>query len=211
MTKFVKLFLAVLLLASCSKEKDNIPNLTVVTDKGEISYIVENAQTLPELEKGLMFREIMPQNAGMIFDLSKVEKAVMWMKNTKIALDMIFIDRDGTISWIYENAEPESTNFIIPPFPAVAVLEINAGGVQKAGIKVGDLIKHKFFNNEDPEAQTTEVQAVVTDEVVVDEAPVAEMTAPVVEEVDEIAVQEIVPVAEETISPKTTEPETMVE
>lgn len=206
MTKFVKLFLAVLLLASCSKEKDNTPNLTVVTDKGEISYIVENAQTLPELEKGLMFRESMSQNAGMIFDLSKVEKAVMWMKNTKIALDMIFIDKDGTISWIYENAEPESTNFIVPPFPAAAVLELNAGSVQKTGIKVGDLIKHKFFNTE-----TSDAQVVVTDETVVEEAPIAEMAAPVAEEVDEIVVEETAPIAEEVVSPKTTEPETMVE
>lgn len=107
MTKFIKLFLAVILLAGCSKKNDE-SNLTVLTGGGEVSYTVEEAKTVPELEKGLMFRESLAPNAGMIFDLSKVEHTAMWMKNTKIPLDMIFIDGDGVISWIYENAQPES-------------------------------------------------------------------------------------------------------
>lgn len=144
MTKFIKLFLAVILLAGCSKKNDE-SNLTVLTGGGEVSYKVEEAKTVPELEKGLMFRESLAPNAGMIFDLSKVEHTAMWMKNTKIPLDMIFIDGDGVISWIYENAQPESLTLIIPPFPAAAVLEINAGDVKKYGIKTGDKIEHEFF------------------------------------------------------------------
>lgn len=144
MTKFIKLFLAVALLAGCSKKNDE-NNLTVLTDSGEISYTVEEAQTVPELEKGLMFRESLAPNSGMIFDLSKAEHAAMWMKNTKIPLDMIFIDSNGSVSWIYENAQPESLTLIIPPFPAAAVLEVNAGDVQKHGIKIGNLIEHEFF------------------------------------------------------------------
>ena len=87
MTKFIKLFLAVILLAGCSKKNDE-SNLTVLTGGGEVSYKVEEAKTVPELEKGLMFRESLAPNAGMIFDLSKVEHTAMWMKNTKIPLDL---------------------------------------------------------------------------------------------------------------------------
>ena len=143
--KFIKLFLTIVLLAGCS-QKNNESKLTILTDNGEVSYLVEEAKTVPELEKGLMFRESLAPNAGMIFDLSKVEHTAMWMKNTKIPLDMVFIDEDGIISWIYENAQPESLTLIMPPFPAAAVLEINAGDIQKHGVKIGDKIGHEFFN-----------------------------------------------------------------
>ena len=218
MTKFVKLFLAVLLVASCSKESDNTPNLTIITESGPVSYIVENAQTTAELEKGLMFRENLAPDAGMIFDLSKVEQAVMWMKNTKIPLDMLFIDQDGVISWIYENAEPESTNFIIPPFPATAVVEINAGDVQKNNIKIGDIVKHKFLNNVDEAAKPVVDQetapAVVeeVDEVVVEEGtlPAAATEAPEVPVVSENESSEV-PAGEEIPNPEPKAPEAMIE
>ena len=99
MTKFIKLFLAVILLAGCSKKSDE-SNLTVLTGGGEVSYTVEGAKTVPELEKGLMFRESLAPNAGMIFDLSKVEHTAMWMKNTLIDLDAAFIDACGRITQI---------------------------------------------------------------------------------------------------------------
>lgn len=218
MTKFVKLFLAVLLVASCSKENDNTPNLTIVTENGPVAYVVENAQTTAELEKGLMFRESLAPDAGMIFDLSKVEQAVMWMKNTKIPLDMLFIDQDGMISWIYENAEPESTNFIIPPFPATAVVEINAGDVQKNNIKIGDIVKHKFLNNVDEDAKPVVDQetapAVVeeVDEVVVEEGalPAASIEAPEAPVVSENESNEV-PAGEEVPNPEPKAPEAMIE
>ena len=174
MTKFIKLFLAVILLAGCSKKNDE-SNLTVLTGGGEVSYTVEEAKTVPELEKGLMFRESLAPNAGMIFDLSKVEHTAMWMKNTKIPLDMIFIDGDGVISWIYENAQPESLTLIIPPFPAAAVLEINAGDVKKHGIKTGDKIVHEFFakheTGDTPEPRAADETAAEVSDAPADEAP----------------------------------------
>lgn len=174
MTKFIKLFLAVILLAGCSKKNDE-SNLTVLTGGGEVSYTVEEAKTVPELEKGLMFRESLAPNAGMIFDLSKVEHTAMWMKNTKIPLDMIFIDGDGVISWIYENAQPESLTLIIPPFPAAAVLEINAGDVKKHGIKTGDKIEHEFFAKHEtgytPEPRAADETAAEVSDAPADEAP----------------------------------------
>ena len=181
MTKFVKLFLAVILLVGCSKKNEE-NKLAILTDNGEIRYTVETAKTIPELEKGLMFRESLAPNSGMIFDLSKVEHTAMWMKNTKIPLDMIFIDSDGIISWIYENAQPESLTLIIPPFPVAAVLEINAGDIQKHGIKTGDTVKHEFFAKH--ENETTESRA--TDETTLStEDNIASSNAPVDQESSE--------------------------
>lgn len=198
MTKFIKLFLAVILLASCSKKSEE-SNLTVLTDNGEVTYMVENAQTVAELEKGLMFRESLAPKAGMIFDLSKVEKVAMWMKNTKIPLDMIFIDKDGTISWIFENAEPESKTLIMPPFPAVAVLEVNAGDVQKNKIKTGDVVRHKFFSNDTDDQPVSEARAV-------DEAEIKAMAA------DEVPVaSEKTDTANDAVKPAGDAPEAMTE
>ena len=151
MTKFIKLFLAVILLAGCSKKNDE-SNLTVLTGGGEVSYTVEEAKTVPELEKGLMFRESLAPNARMIF-----------------------IDGDGVISWIYENAQPESLTLIIPPFPAAAVLEINAGDVKKHGIKTGDKIEHEFFakheTGDTPEPRAADETAAEVSDAPADEAP----------------------------------------
>lgn len=170
-----QVILAVILLAGCSKKNDE-SNLTVLTGGGEVSYTVEEAKTVPELEKGLMFRESLAPNAGMIFDLSKVEHTAMWMKNTKIPLDMIFIDGDGVISWIYENAQPESLTLIIPPFPAAAVLEINAGDVKKHGIKTGDKIEHEFFAEHET-GDTSEPRAADETAAEVSDAPADEAPA----------------------------------
>lgn len=152
MTKFIKLFLATLLLASCSpKEENNQAEagiLIISTSTGDIVYEVENARTPEELEVGLMNRTSLGENAGMIFDLSHVSnKVAMWMKDTKISLDMLFVKPDGQIFWIFENAVPMSEEFIIAPEPAAAVVEINAGDAKKNNIQIGDTIRHEFFNN----------------------------------------------------------------
>ena len=146
MRNFIKLALVVVLFAACSKlvKKDD---LAVVGQDGEkVAYKVELAVTKSEMEKGLMNRQSLDANSGMLFDLRAVKSRVsMWMKDTQIALDMLFIDQDGSIFWIYENAEPMSTTLILPPFVPAAVLEINAGDVKKYNIKVGDVVRHKWF------------------------------------------------------------------
>lgn len=186
MKKIIKLFMAVVLLAACSPKADK-SDLTILTDDGEVNYKVEKAQTIKELEKGLMFRESLDADSGMIFDLSQVKDTAMWMKNTKIPLDMIFIEADGTIFWIFENAQPESTNLIIPPFPAAAVLELNAGDVQKHNIKPGDKVKHEFF-------AAAEEEAPAKAEINADEAPAEEA---VIEETAEVVEAEEVPTGAE--------------
>ena len=186
MKNILKLFMAVAVLAACSPKNDK-SDLNILTQDGKISYKVEEARTVPELEKGLMFREKLDADSGMIFDLSKVEHTAMWMKDTKIPLDMIFIEPNGNIFWIYENAQPESLTLIIPPFPAAAVLEVNAGDVQKHNIKPGDKVEHEFF------APTTE-EAPAKEEMNADEAPAEEA---VVEETAEVVEAEEVPAGAE--------------
>lgn len=178
MFKFVKIFLAILLIVSCSKQDETAQktNMIITTTNGDVKYVVEEAQTPDELQKGLMFRDSVPENGGMIFDLTNVQNVAMWMKNTKIPLDMIFLDTDGTINWIFENATPLSEDYIIPPVAPAAVIEVNGGDIQKHGIKIGDIVKHKFLNNfseQVPEAAAPVVEETVAAENT-EEAPAPE-------------------------------------
>lgn len=130
MSKFLKLFLALIVVAGCSP-KENSGNLTISTENGDVRYNVEEAQTPEELEKGLMNRDSLAADSGMIFNLADVENQVaMWMKDTKIPLDMLFVNSNGRIFFIEENATPMSEELIIAPEPALAVIELNAGDVK---------------------------------------------------------------------------------
>lgn len=149
MSKLLNILLAVLIVASCSKkdEQNAAYNLSIETSDGNsVGFVVENAVSPQELQKGLMNRKSLEEKHGMIFDLNGYEHIAMWMKDTLIPLDMIFVN-DGTIVWIYENAQPNSTNVIIPPVPANTVIELNAGDVKKYNIQNGNIVKHAFFNN----------------------------------------------------------------
>lgn len=149
MLKYAKLFLAALLLVSCSSEEEPKPMspLLIQTANGDIRFSVEVAQTPEELQKGLMHRTNLGFTNGMIFSIYPVRPTAMWMKNTKIPLDMLFIAPDATISLIKENAEPMSEELIISRDPVRAVLEINAGQVKRHGIKIGDKVNHMLLNN----------------------------------------------------------------
>ena len=126
-----------------------------------------------------MNRPVLAEDSGMLFDLRPIKEPVsMWMKDTKISLDMIFIDKDGSIFWIYENAEPMSTTLILPPYNPAAVLEVNAGDAKKYNIRVGDVIKYKWFANAAPvKAVASEPVAEAATEALTNETQ-AEQTAP---------------------------------
>lgn len=158
MSKLLKLFLAVLIIASCSKKDEEKAdyNLTIESvDGSSVNLSVENAVSPEELQKGLMNRDTLGEKHGMIFNLKGYEHVAMWMKDTQIPLDMIFVN-DGSIVWIYENAQPNSTDIIASPVPANAVIELNAGDVKKFNIKQGDIVKHVFFDNFADESNTNE-------------------------------------------------------
>lgn len=179
MSKILKLFMMILLLAACSK-KDNREELTITDSEGNKTvYKVELAQSREELSTGLMNREKLDADSGMVFDLSDFNNVptAMWMKDTKIALDMLFIDQDGMIYWVFENAEPDSVKMIVAPYPATAVLEVNAGDIKAKGIQIGDMVDYKLFQAEEKAAAQNDSNAALAEaDVEAKEAPDAEET-----------------------------------
>lgn len=151
MSKFIKLCLVLVLLSGCFKKdeekNEKVYNFSVQTQNGDlIQYALEEANTPEQLQKGLMNRDSIDEDGGMVFDLSSTPTGVaMWMKNTKIPLDMLFMNPQGKILWIYENAIPYSEELIVPPMPVVAVAEIQAGEVRKHKIQVGDMVTYSLF------------------------------------------------------------------
>lgn len=119
--------------------------LTIATASGEHRFQVEVARTDEQRARGLMFRRFMPQDRGMLFDFKTEQPVMMWMRNTYIPLDMIFIARDGRVINIAENTEPMSERTIASAAPAFAVLELNAGMSRQIGLKSGDRISHPLF------------------------------------------------------------------
>jgi uncharacterized membrane protein (UPF0127 family) len=108
------------------------------TETGEHSFDIEVMTTFGERAKGLMFRRSLPANSGMLFVYDRPQPATMWMKNTYIPLDMVFIAQDGTVHRIEANTEPFSTALISSEGDIVAVLELNAGEAARIGLKRGD-------------------------------------------------------------------------
>jgi uncharacterized membrane protein (UPF0127 family) len=110
------------------------------TETGSHSYSVELATTNSERALGLMFRRTLPETSGMLFLYDPPQPIAMWMKNTYIPLDRVFISPKGTVHRIEANTEPFSTEVIPSEGDVVGVLELNAGEAQKIGLKPGDRV-----------------------------------------------------------------------
>ncbi|MDA9506281.1 hypothetical protein XI09_16905 [Bradyrhizobium sp. CCBAU 11386] len=121
--------------------------LEIVTKSGVQVFSVEVATTEQEKQTGLMYRKELADGKGMLFDFNPEQEVSMWMKNTYVSLDMIFIRADGRILRIAENTEPLSTKIISSRGPARAVLEVVAGTAQKYGIRPGDRVGHPLFGS----------------------------------------------------------------
>jgi len=124
----------------------SVEPLEIVTKNGVQVFSVEMATTEQEKETGLMYRKELADGKGMLFDFSSEQEVSMWMKNTYISLDMIFIRADGRILRIAENTEPLSTTIISSRGLAKGVLEVIAGTARKYGIEPGDRVGHPLFN-----------------------------------------------------------------
>jgi uncharacterized membrane protein (UPF0127 family) len=119
--------------------------LAIVTASGRHAFQVEVMRTPDQRAKGLMHRQHLPADRGMLFDFGRVEPVAMWMQNTYIPLDMFFIAADGRIVRITERTEPLSTRTLPSGEPVLSVLELNGGAAEAIGAKVGDRIEHPLF------------------------------------------------------------------
>jgi uncharacterized protein len=130
-------YLAVLVPTAWSAEQQA---LEIASKTGVHVFSVELAVTDDERARGLMFRRSVPEFTGMLFDFKRDQEITMWMRNTYVSLDMIFIQSDGRIRRIAENTETESDKIIPSGGPVRAVLEVAAGTARKLGIEPGDRV-----------------------------------------------------------------------
>jgi uncharacterized membrane protein (UPF0127 family) len=119
--------------------------VSVVSGGKTHTFQAEIADDDGEREIGLMFRETMAKDHGMLFVYPAPAPTGVWMKNTKIPLDMLFIDTDGKVLAIAENARPGSLRVIDPGVQVKGFLEINGGLAKELGIKPGAIVKHRAF------------------------------------------------------------------
>ena len=119
----------------------NRSKLRVVTKSGKHEFIVEIAVTDRQHSQGLMFRQSLAKNAGMLFDYKVPTSITMWMKNTYIPLDIIFLDENMKIVGFKENNQPHSLKSISIDKPSRYVLEMNGGSVERNRLKIGSKIR----------------------------------------------------------------------
>jgi uncharacterized membrane protein (UPF0127 family) len=135
----------VLIAASVSATAAEVQPLEIVTKSGVHVFSVEIAKTEQERATGLMYRKELAEGRGMLFDFTPEQQVSMWMKNTFIPLDMIFIRSDGRILRIAENTVPQSEKIIPSGGLTKGVLEVIGGTAKKYGIQPGDRVAHPLF------------------------------------------------------------------
>lgn len=119
--------------------------LTIQTPRAAYRFTIELASTPAERAQGLMFRETMPADHGMLFDFKTEQPVAFWMRNTPLPLDMLFIDKAGTVVRIAADTIPYSETPVPSGQPIRAVLELHAGTTARLGITPGAKIRHPIF------------------------------------------------------------------
>ena len=134
--------------AAFAQEKFDTQPLTIVTKGGKNhTFTVELAVTPRQREQGLMNRQDMAEDKGMLFAFGETRQVFMWMKNTYLPLDMLFIGKDGKVRSIKENAEPLSEAIIDSKGPIDFVLELNGGTVKRLGIRTGNRVQNELMES----------------------------------------------------------------
>ncbi len=136
---------ASLTLSSGATAKMAQEHLSLITASREIDIKTEVAQTPEDMAMGLMFRSELADDAGMLFPSPAPREANMWMRNTYIPLDMVFIRADGVIHRIEPMTQPLSEEIIASRGPVLAVLELAGGAAGRLGLKQGDRVRHPLF------------------------------------------------------------------
>jgi uncharacterized protein len=122
-----------------------VDRVVVETASGEHVFQVEVVREERERNRGLMFRQDLAPDRGMLFDYDPPQEVAFWMKNTYIPLDIIFIDASGRIIRVAEMTTPLSLERIPSGGLTRGVLEIKGGLASKLGIKAGDRVRHALF------------------------------------------------------------------
>jgi uncharacterized membrane protein (UPF0127 family) len=134
----LSLLIGLIPLAACSADN----RLVVHTAKGDFAFNVEVVDTPETRADGLMFRQSLAADAGMLFDFHQSQPVSFWMRNTFIPLDMIFIREDGTVANVHVNARPHDPTGIPSDGPVMFVLEIPGGRSVEIGLDAGDKVEH---------------------------------------------------------------------
>ena len=119
--------------------------LKIITASGEHRFDIEVAESGEDKSRGLMFRQSLADGAGMLFPYQPAQEITMWMKNTYISLDMVFIRADGVVHRVATATEPFSEAVIASGGDVTGVLESRAGIAAKIGLKAGDRVVHPLF------------------------------------------------------------------
>jgi uncharacterized membrane protein (UPF0127 family) len=121
------------------------PLVIVGRDGTRHEFRVEMAVRPEDQTIGMMFRTSMQPNEGMLFDWGSPRESAMWMRNTLIPLDMVFIAADGRVHRIHERAVPQSLATIESRGPVRATLELQGGTAERLNLRVGDRVLHRIF------------------------------------------------------------------
>lgn len=122
--------------------------IIVETGYGPVEFSVELALTPADRSTGLMNRQSMPETHGMLFRFERTRQVLMWMKNTPLPLDMVFINEEGVVAGIAADTTPFSEAIIPSPGPVRYVLELNAGTAARTGIRAGDKVRHRVVGTQ---------------------------------------------------------------
>jgi uncharacterized membrane protein (UPF0127 family) len=141
-----------------SLDTQKLQAVTIAAQNGDQRFAVELANTPAQRDRGLMFKTRLPERQGMLFNFGRDQEIRMWMKNTLIPLDMIFIQSDGRIHRIEQNTKPGSLRPISSNGPVRAVLELRAGTSKKYDIAPGDRVIHPLFSQQTSGAMNSKAQ-----------------------------------------------------
>ena len=145
-------FVVFLLNPPCSlwaEEPARVEPLTISTDQSSTMLSAEVADTEELRQRGLMFRHILPPDQAMLFDFETPRPAAMWMKNTYMSLDMLFVREDGTIAALAENTVPKSLDTVSVQEPVRGVVELAAGTIKRLGVHKNDKVYHRIFKTKE--------------------------------------------------------------